>query len=146
MIKICSRCRSTWAGGTICEDCGGGLTDPFATDAQQFPEEVWRYIRLQYGARRGMIVRVSALLLGPVVGFLLLRRALALAWPWSIAGAVGALVTGFLTWALLHRAAGYAVRVWVLRRGRLRKGRYARAMARRALRRSTASRRSATSA
>jgi len=134
VIKICPRCRSTWAGGLACEQCGATLVDPFADDAQQFPEEVWRYIRLQYGARRGMIVRVLAILLGAAAGFLLLRPAIALAPPWSAPAAAGAVLAGFATWWLLHMLAGQAVRVWVLRRGRLNKGRLARALLRRALR------------
>jgi len=134
VIKICPRCRSTWAGGMACEDCGAGLVDPFADDAAEFPEEVWKYIRLQYGARRGMIVRVMAILLGPVVAVVLARRAMVMAMPWSVLGVIGALAAGFLTWFVIHRFAGQAVRVWVLRRGRLRKARLARAMLRRALR------------
>jgi hypothetical protein len=133
VIKICPRCRSTWAGGSHCEDCGGGLCDPFAEDAQDLPEEVWRYIRLQYGARRGMIVRVLAILLGPTVGVLLLRQALSWPQPWSLLGAVSSVLIGVTLWFVIHRFAGQAVRVWVLRRGRLRKTRLARAMLRRAL-------------
>ena len=117
-----------------CEDCRTPLVDPFADDAAEFPDEVWKYIRLQYGARRGMIVRVLAILLGPVVAVVLARRALVLAMPWSVLGIAGALAAGFLTWLVLHRFAGAAVRVWVLRRGRLRKARLARALLRRALR------------
>src|SRR5262245_61861751 len=116
----------------ICEDCSAPLVDPFADDAAEFPEEVWKYIRLQYGARRGMILRVLAILVGPVVAVVLARRALVLAMPWSALGVVGALAAGLLTWFVIHRVAGAAVRVWVLRRGRLRKARLARAMLRRA--------------
>jgi hypothetical protein len=117
-----------------CEDCSASLVDPFADDAAEFPEEVWKYIRLQYGARRGMIVRVMAILLGPVVTVVLARRALVLGTPWSVLGTLGAIAAGVLTWFAIHRFAGQAVRVWVLRRGRLRKARLARAMLRRALR------------
>ena len=132
MIKICPRCPSTWAGGTACEDCGGPLVDPFAEDAAELPEEVWRYIRLQYGARRGMIVRVLAILFGATVGLVLLRRALALGMPWAAPAAAGAVAAGVASWWTLHRLAGHAVRVFVLRRGRLRRGRLARALVRRA--------------
>lgn len=134
MIKICSRCRSTWAGGTLCEDCGGELLDPYAGDARELPEEVWKYIRLQYGARRGMLVRVLALLLGPVVGFFVLRWALTLPSFWKAAGVLVAVAAGFATWAALHYLAGQAVRIWVLRRGRVNKAKLARAMLKRALR------------
>jgi hypothetical protein len=134
MIKICSRCRATWAGGNRCDDCGGGLIDPFADEAHQFPEDVWRYIRLQYGARRGMIVRVLAFLLGPVVALVLLREAVLLPPPWRLFASLGAVAAGVAVWALLYYIAGQAVRVWVLRRGRLRKAKLARALLRRALR------------
>jgi len=115
----------------ICEDCGGALVDPYADASRALPDGVWRYIRLQYGARRGMIVRVLAILLAPVVAVVLARRALALASPWSLLGTAGALAAGLLTWFLLHRAAGKAVRLWVLRRGRLNRKRLARALLRR---------------
>jgi hypothetical protein len=133
VIKICPACKSTWAGGTACEDCAGPLVDPFGEGAEKLPEDVWKYIRLQYGARRGMIVRVLAFLLGPVVTFVLLRHAVTWSWPWSLVGAVGALAAGALTFAAIYVFAGKAVRVWVLRRGRLNKGRLARAMLKRAL-------------
>ena len=98
MVKICLRCRSTWAGGQTCEDCGGELRETFDGDARSFPRGVWAYIRLQYGARRGMLVRVMALLLGPVVAALLLRLALSLDLPWSVLGALGAVAAGVVTW------------------------------------------------
>ena len=134
MIKICASCKSTWAGGSRCEDCGGRLIDPFSDEAQQFPEEVWKYIRLQYGARRGMLVRVMAFLLGPVVAVVLLRRAVLLTSPWRAIASVGAVAAGVLTWWTIHWLAGQAVRVWVLRRGRLNKARLARALVKKALR------------
>ena len=134
MIKICPSCRSTWAGGMICEDCGTALVDPYGDDSKALPEGVWKYIRLQYGARRGMIVRVLAILLGPTVAFLSLRRALTLPSPWSIVGGIGAVLAGFLVWFALHRASTKAVRLWVLRRGQLNRKRLAKALVKRALR------------
>lgn len=131
MIKICPDCRSTWAGGRVCEDCGGALVDPYGNDAKTLPEGVWKYIRLQYGARRGMIVRVLSFLLGPTVGFLLLREALSLGPPWAIPASAGALFCGFLTWWTIYWFAGKAVRLWVLRRGQVSRQRLARAMLRR---------------
>src|ERR1041384_5324513 len=112
LIKICPRCRSTWAGGMVCEDCGGALVDPFADDAEELPEEVWRYIRLQYGARRGMIVRVLAILVGATVALVLARRAVGLGSPWTMPAFAGALAAGGATWWALHRLAGQAVRVF----------------------------------
>ena len=134
MIKICPRCRSTWAGGMACEDCGSPLVDPVGAEAQAFPEDVWRYIRLQYGARRGMIVRVLAILLGAASGLLLARQAAALPAPFVLPGALLGLLAGLALWRALHVAAGRAVRLWVLRRGRVSKTRLLRAAWRRALR------------
>lgn len=131
MVKVCPACRSTWAGGRVCEDCGGPLVDPFGTEAQALTDGVWGYIRLQYGARRGMLVRVLAILLGPTAGFVLLRQALALPGPWAAVGAAGAVAAGVATWWTIHWAAGKAVRLWVLRRGRLNRRRLARALWRR---------------
>jgi hypothetical protein len=134
VIKICPRCRSTWAGGLVCEDCGAHLDDPFGAEARQLPDSVWSYIRLQYGARRGMLVRVIAILLGPVVAAVLLRRAVLVPPPWSYAGALGALAAGLATWWSIHWMAGKAVRIWVLRRGRLSRRKLARALVKKALR------------
>ncbi len=134
MIKVCASCHSTWAGGQWCEDCGAPLTDPFADEAKSLPSTMWRYIRLQYGARRGMIVRVMAILLAPIVAGVTLRAAAGHDRPWSIVLAVAALPLGFATWWTIHWLAGRAVRIWVLRKGQLNKRRLARAMARRALR------------
>lgn len=130
MIKVCPSCRSTWAGGRICDECGAPLTDPFAAEARQLPEGVWSHIRLQYGARRGMLVRVLAFLLGPTVGVLLLRQALILGMPWALPAALGAIAAGVATWGVIYWFAGKAVRIWVLRRGQLNKRRLAKAMLR----------------
>lgn len=135
MIKICVSCNSTWAGGQTCEDCGGQLRETFDGDAQSFPKGIWGYIRLQYGARRGMLVRVMALILGPVAGALLLRASFALAMPWLVLGAVGAVLAGFVVWWAIHWLAGRAVKIWVLRKGQLSKRKLARAMLKRATRR-----------
>jgi hypothetical protein len=135
VIKICAACNSTWAGGLWCEDCGAELHDPYAPNAgEQLPRGIWRYIRLQYGARRGMLVRVMAFLLAPVVFGLLAREAILLDGPALVAGMIGAALAGFLTWALVYWAAGKAVRIWVLRKGQLNKRRAARALLKRALR------------
>jgi hypothetical protein len=134
MVKICLRCRSTWAGGQTCEDCGGELRETFDGDARSFPKGVWAYIRLQYGARRGMLVRVMALILGPVVGALLLRVALTLAMPWEALGALGAVLAGVVTWWGIHWLAGKAVRIWVLRKGQLDRRKLARAILKKARR------------
>jgi hypothetical protein len=128
MIKVCLSCRSTWAGGQTCEDCGGQLRDTFDGDAGSFPRGIWSYIRLQYGARRGMLVRVMALILGPIAGALLLRAALSLAMPWLLLGMAGAICGGVFTWWAIHWLAGRAVKIWVLRKGQLSKKKLARAL------------------
>jgi len=133
MVKICPRCESTWAGGLICEDCGAPLDNPYDDQARDFPDKVWSYIRLQYGARRGMIVRVLAILLGPVVAFVLAREALALSSPWSGIGLAGAIAAGVATWWSIHWLAGKAVRIWVLRKGKLSRKKLAKAMIKRAV-------------
>lgn len=133
MIKICTRCHSTWAGGRVCEDCGGPLRDPFGDEAARFPSTIWGYIRLQYGARRGMLVRVMAILLAPVVAGLTLRASAGLARPWSLLVGAAAIPIGLLTWWAIHWSAGRAVRIWVLRRGQLNRRRLARALLRRAI-------------
>ena len=132
MVKICSACNSTWAGGQFCEDCGAELHDPYG-DAGKIPKGMWRYIRLQYGARRGMLVRVMAFLSVPVVFGLIAREAVL--WPgaWVAAGLLVAVLAAFATWAVIYWAAGKAVRIWVLRKGQLNKRRAAKALLRRAL-------------
>ncbi len=134
MIKVCPACSSTWAGGIVCEDCGATLRDPYAHDARTLPGGIWRYIRLQYGARRGMIVRVVGILLGPVTAALCLRAAAGSDRPWSIVLALAALPLGFFTWYVLHVGAGRAVKIWVLRRGQLNRKKLARALARKVTR------------
>ncbi len=117
----------------MCEDCGASLDNPFDDRAKAFPEKVWAYIRLQYGARRGMIVRVLAILFGPVVAGLLLREAIVLSMPWNLLGVAGSLAAGLLTWWSIHWFAGKAVRIWVLRKGKVRKRKLAKAMLKKAL-------------
>jgi hypothetical protein len=135
VIKICPACNSTWAGGLWCEDCGGALSDPFAPDAgEALPRSIWRYIRLQYGARRGMLVRVMAFLLFPVVFGVGARQAVLLPGRWVGIGIALSALMGLGTWAAVYWAAGRAVRIWVLRRGQLNRRRLARALIRRTLR------------
>ena len=134
MIRICTACHSTWAGGASCEDCGAPLGDPFGPEAQALPPPVWDYIRLQYGARRGMLVRVLSVLLAPVAFGLTLRTAVGLPWPHSLFVGAAAAPISLLTWWTLHLASGRAVRIWVLRKGRVRRTRLARAFFRRLFR------------
>jgi hypothetical protein len=131
VIKVCAACNSTWAGGLWCEDCGAELRDPYAPDAgATLPRSIWRYIRLQYGARRGMLVRVMAFLLGPVVFGLGAREAVTWPSPWNVVGLSAAALAGLACWWTIYWLAGKAVRVWVLQKGRLNKRRAARALLR----------------
>ena len=77
--------------------------------------------------------RVLAILLGPVVAFVLAREAVTLVSPWSAFGVVGSLIAGVLTWWSIHWLAGKAVRVWVVRKGRLNRRKLARALVKRAV-------------
>jgi|SRR5579883_2036661 len=117
----------------VCEDCGALLRDPFGDEARSFPSTIWGYIRLQYGARRGMIVRVMAVLLAPVVLGLVLRAAAGMERPWSLIVGALAIPAALLAWWTLHWSAGRAVRIWVLRKGQLNRRRLARALVRRTL-------------
>jgi hypothetical protein len=135
VIKVCPGCTSTWAGGTHCEECGTRLHDPYAADAAEvLPRSIWGYIRLQYGARRGMLVRVMAFLSVPVVFGVLAREAVLLPSPWMGLGLAGAALAGFASWATIYWAAGKAVRIWVLRKGQLNKRRMAKALLKRVTR------------
>ena len=132
MIKVCPGCASTWAGGTHCEDCGHVLHDPYARDAAEvLPRGIWRYIRLQYGARRGMIVRVLAFLSVPVVFGLGARAAVVQPSPWNAIGLTLSVLAAAASWATIYWIAGKAVRLWVLRRGQLNRRRLARALVKR---------------
>lgn len=134
MIKVCPACASTWAGGTRCEDCGAELHDPYAPDAREkLPQGIWRYIRLQYGARRGMIVRVLAFLSVPVVFGLGARASVVQPSPWNAIGLVLSALAAAASWATIYWIAGKAVRLWVLRRGQLNRRRLARALMKRVI-------------
>jgi hypothetical protein len=132
LIKVCPDCGSTWAGGRLCEDCGTALRDPYAADAADaLPKGIWRYIRLQYGARRGMLVRVMAFLAIPVVFGVLARRAIVLDGGLRVLALVGAGAASLLAFLTIYWLAGKAVRIWVLRKGQLNKRRMARALLKR---------------
>jgi hypothetical protein len=96
--------------------------------AKELPEAVWRNQRLDYGARRGMIVRFMGIFLGLTVALLGVRASVVLVSPWSWIGAIGSLVGGIALWWLIYVAADRGVRIFILRRGQLQKRKLAKAL------------------
>ena len=128
MVKICTECHEVNAGGFRCVDCGGRLILTSDPEAQNLPDSVWKTQRVDYGARRGMIMRFLAIFIGAVTGLYGLRESVALDSPWNIIAALGSVAVGLAIWRFLYHAAGRGVRVWVLAKGKVRKGRLARAI------------------
>jgi hypothetical protein len=135
MVKICAKCLEVWPGGYRCDICGGPLTHTSDAAAHDLPEAVWKNQRVDYGARRGMIVRFLAIFAGAVTALFLARAAVPLAAPWNALGIAAGVAAGLLLWWTLHVAAGRAVRIWVLQRGRVHKRKLARALLAQAVRR-----------
>lgn len=128
MVKICTECYEVNAGGFLCVDCGGRLILTSDPEAKTMPASVWKTQRVDYGARRGMMMRFTGIFMGALLGLYGLRESMALASPWSIMGGILSLCAGLLLWRLFHHAAGRAVRVWVLAKGKVRRGRLIRAI------------------
>jgi hypothetical protein len=135
VVKICARCLEVWPGGYRCDTCGGPLTHTSDAKAHELPEVVWKNQRVDYGARRGMIVRFLAIFAGFFAAVIGVRSSVVLSSPWSFVAAGGAIVGGVALWWVIYVAAGRAVRVWVLRRGQLQKRKLARALLASAVRR-----------
>jgi xanthosine utilization system XapX-like protein len=130
VVKICTKCHNIWPGGYRCPDaeCRGALIHTDDARAQELPELVWRNQRVDYGARRGMVFRFQAMVLGIVLALVGVRAPVPLDSPWNIAGIIGSLLGGLVVYYVLHEAAHRAVRVWVLRRGQLDKKKLAKAL------------------
>jgi hypothetical protein len=128
VVKICASCHEVSAGGFRCVECGGALLHTDDPRAKELPEAVWKQQRVDYGARRGMIVRFLGIFAGAVVALWGVRSSVVLASPWSWIGALASLAAGVALWWMIYVAAGRAVRVWVLRSGRLQKRKLARAL------------------
>jgi hypothetical protein len=135
VVKICARCLEVWPGGYRCDTCGGPLTHTSDAKAHELPEVVWKNQRVDYGARRGMIVRFLAIFAGFFAAVIGVRSSVVLPSPWSFVAAGAAIVGGVALWWVIYVAAGRAVRVWVLRRGQLQKRKLARALLASAVRR-----------
>lgn len=128
MVKICASCHEVSPGGFRCDSCGGPLIHTSDAGAQNLPDAVWKQQRVDYGARRGMIVRFLAIFAGFIVAVFGVRNSVGFPRPWSFVGAGVSLVAGVALWWVIYVAAGRAVRVWVLRKGQLQKRKLARAL------------------
>jgi hypothetical protein len=135
VVKICARCHEVSPGGFRCDNCGGKLLHTSDAGAHDLPESVWKNQRVDYGARRGMIVRFLAIFAGFLVAVYGVRSSVPLPRPWSFIGAGASLAAGIALWWAIYVAAGRAVKVWVLRRGQLRRGKLAKALLAGSLRR-----------
>jgi hypothetical protein len=128
VVKICARCHEVSPGGFRCDSCGGPLIHTDDARAHELPEAVWKQQRVDYGARRGMIVRFLAIFAGFFVAVYGVRASVAYPAPLAYAVAAGSLLGGIAVWWAIYVAAGRAVRVWVLRRGQVHKRKLARAL------------------
>jgi hypothetical protein len=128
VVKICTKCHNIWPGGYRCPECNGPLVHTDDARAHNLPEQVWRNQRVDYGARRGMVFRFQAMILGIVLGLYGIRSSVPLDSPWNILGIIGSIAGGSLIYYVLHEAAHRAVRVWVLRRGQLDRKKLAKAL------------------
>ncbi len=128
MVKICTQCYEINAGGFRCHVCEGKLVHTDSAEARALPESVWKSQRVDYGARRGMIIRILAILFGVGVGLWGMRRSVPLEAPWSTVGFIASIILGFALWRLMHNGADRGVRIWVFHKGKVHKRRLARAM------------------
>jgi hypothetical protein len=128
VVKICARCHEVSPGGYRCDHCGGQLLHTDDERARDLPSTVWKQQRVDYGARRGMIVRFFAIFAGFFVAVYGVRASFAYHAPWAYGVAGASLAAGIGVWWAIYVAAGRAVRVWVLRRGQVHKRKLARAL------------------
>lgn len=128
VVKICARCHEVSPGGFRCDFCGGELLHTSDEGAHNLPEAVWKNQRVDYGARRGMIVRFLGIFAGAVIALYGVRASFGLPDGWKLAGAIGSLALGAAVFWIIYVAAGRAVKIWVLRRGQLHRKKLARAL------------------
>jgi len=134
VVKICARCHEVSPGGFRCDHCGGQLLHTDDARAHDLPSTVWKQQRVDYGARRGMIVRFLAIFAGFFVAVYGVRSSFAFQAPVAYVVAGGSLLAGIGVWWAIYVAAGRAVKVWVLRRGQVHKRKLARALLAQAIR------------
>ncbi len=128
VVKICVDCHYVNAGGFRCCECDGKLIMVTDAEAHGLPPEVWKTQRIDYGARRGMIMRFMAIFAGVLVGLWGVRESVAFTSPWSWILATASATMGMCVWWALHRAATRGVRVWVLAKGKVNRKRLIRAI------------------
>jgi len=80
VLKICPVCRRTWSGGRDCPRCGAGhplidVAEPQGRKTFLRDRELAGAIRGYYGARTGMLIAFSGILLGLVAALFLWRKA-----------------------------------------------------------------------
>jgi hypothetical protein len=134
VVKICVKCHEVSPGGFQCDFCGGHLVHTDDARAHDLPSTVWKQQRIDYGARRGMIVRFLAIFAGFFVAVYGVRASVAFGAPWGYVVAGASLLGGVAVWYAIYVAAGRAVKVWVLRRGQVHKRKLARALLSQAIR------------
>ncbi len=132
--RICARCHEVSPGGYRCDHCGGQLLHTDDARAHDLPSAVWKQQRVDYGARRGMIVRFLAIFAGFFVAVYGVRASFAYTAPLAYVVAGASLLAGIAVWWTIYVAAGRAVKVWVLRRGQVHKRKLARALLSQAVR------------
>src|SRR2546428_6866799 len=81
MLEICPICRRTWSGGRDCPHCGEGhplidVAGPQGRKTFLRDRELASAIRGYYGARTGMLIAFSGILLGLVSALFLWRKAI----------------------------------------------------------------------
>ena len=117
-----------WPGGYRCPECNGALVHTSEEEAKQLPDAVWKNQRVDYGARRGMILRFIGIFAGAITALYGVRSAVPQPSPWNWLGALGALALGFAVFWSIYVLAGRGVRIWVLRKGQVQKRKLARAL------------------
>lgn len=128
MVKICLDCHYVNAGGSVCTECSGRLVMVSDPEAKSLPDTVWRNQRVDYGARRGMIMRFTAIFAGSTTGLYGVRQSFGMTPPWSYVATAGSIAIGLAIWWTLYLAAARGVRVWILAKGRVHNARLVRAI------------------
>jgi len=96
MMKICPKCRQTWAGGDFCLECGvkQGLLDMADPRAEEYlaDGEMRLAVMSHYAERRGMVRTAFGFLVGIGLAAFTLRRAFGTTGAPRIAWIIGAVL------------------------------------------------------